>query len=156
MFSIILGNLYNYVIFSIVELNSYLLFQLFIHLFRRYLVPTRCQSFSEEIGDTRARKTNSNIFSLILEFFKLDSIKNHLSVRIGKTLGCIIKGSGRISYRDCDVQSTFYLEVFEWTLPWRLEDWRFLFHNVPPSGLQFYELICMRANNPVRLFSPHP
>lgn len=47
------------------------------------------------------RKLDSNIFSLVLELFKLESMKNHLSVGTDKTLGYIIKGSGRVSYGDC-------------------------------------------------------
>lgn len=39
------------------------------------------------------RKPNNNIFSLVLEVFKLESMKNYLSVRTDKTLGYIIKGS---------------------------------------------------------------
>lgn len=40
------------------------------------------------------RKPDNSIFNLILELFKLESMKNHLSVRTNKGLGHIIKVAG--------------------------------------------------------------
>lgn len=40
-------------------------------------------------------------FSLVLELYKLEFMKYHLSMRIDKTLGSIIKGNVSISYGNC-------------------------------------------------------
>lgn len=64
-------------------------------------MPTRCQSSSQEIEEKQVNKTDRNLFYLVLELFKLEFMKNHLSVRIDQTLGSIIKGNDSVSYGDC-------------------------------------------------------
>lgn len=59
------------------------------------------QSSSQEIEEKQVNKTDRNLFYLVLELFKWQFMKNHLSVRIGQTLGSIIKGNDSISYGDC-------------------------------------------------------
>lgn len=58
-------------------------------------------TLSEEIEAAQVSEADNNLFYLVLELFMLGLLKNHLSVRTDKTLGHIIKGSGRVSYGDC-------------------------------------------------------
>ena len=116
-------------------------------LLRSYLsqlVPNRCRSLSQEIEATWMSEADNNIFYLVLELFMFGLMKNHLSVRTDKTLEHILKwqsflwrllsavnfmswGFG-INFSLEAVNGGFYLRMF-------------------PSGLWFYVLLFMRANN---------
>lgn len=54
-------------------------------------MPTKWQSSSQEIEEKWANKTDHDVFYLVLEIFKLEFTKNHLSVRTDQTLGLLLQ-----------------------------------------------------------------
>lgn len=54
-------------------------------------MPTKWQSSSQEIEAKWANKTDHDVFYLVLELFKLEFTKNHLSVRTDQTLGLLLQ-----------------------------------------------------------------